>query len=159
MAASDTLPRVTRLLLLALLALPAQAHAASTGPDAEPGVTRPAILVGNNWAGTTDIVDPETFERLDRIDVVPDRAEREAEITFAPDKLVYYNAIRELVGEGNHQYNDDVFSSNDGSTIFVSRPSYADVVAIDLATKKIKWRAPVDGYRSDHMAINAEGTR
>src|SRR5687768_15538209 len=99
-----------------VLAAPAQA-ATTNGPAPQPGVTRPAILVGNNWAGTTDIVDPETFERLDRVDVVPDRAEREAEINFAPDKLVYYNAIRELVGEGNHQYNDDVFSSNDGSRI------------------------------------------
>jgi YVTN family beta-propeller protein len=144
---------------LILLALAAPAHAASTGPKAEPGVTRPAILVGNNWDGTTDIVDPETFERLDRVDVVPDRQEREAEIAFAPDRAAYYEAIRQLIGEGNHQFNDDVFSSNDGSTLFVSRPSFADVVAIDLQTKKIKWRAPVKGYRSDHMAISDDGTR
>ena len=146
------------LLLLAGL-LPASAAASTTGPEPEPGVTRPAILVGNNWEGTTDIIDPETFERLDRVNVIPDIEEREREIAFSPDRLGFYMAIRALIGEGNHQYNDDVFSSNDGSTIFVSRPSLADVVAIDLKTKKIKWRAPVDGYRSDHMAISKDGKR
>src|SRR3712207_7178844 len=52
-----------------------------------------------------------------------------------------------------------LFRSHDGRTIYVSRPSFADVVAIDLATKKIVWRAPVDGQRSDHMAISPDGTR
>ena len=144
--------------LLACL-LPAVAQAAETGPSYDPGVTRPVILVGNNWEGTTDVVDPRTFERLDRINVVPDLEERKAEMAFSPDRQGYFIAIRELIGEGHDQYNDDVFSSNDGRTIFVSRPSLADVVAIDLKTKQIRWRAPVDGYRSDHMAISADGTR
>jgi outer membrane protein assembly factor BamB len=39
----------------------------------------------------------------------------------------------------------------------VSRPSFKDVVAIDLATRKIAWRFQVDGYRSDHMAISPDG--
>jgi DNA-binding beta-propeller fold protein YncE len=148
------------LVLLTLLAFaPAARATTTTGPAPEPGVTRPVILVGNNWAGTTDVVDPDTFERLDRIDVVPDKMQREAEIMLSPDRAGFYQGIKQLIGEGNHQYNDDVFSSNDGSTIYVSRPSFADVVAIDLSNKQIKWRAPVDGYRSDHMAINAEGTR
>jgi DNA-binding beta-propeller fold protein YncE len=161
-AAVPTLSGVLRtaaLALLAVLALPAAAQAAAFGPAPQPGVTRPVILVGNNWDGTTDIVDPDTFERLDRVDVVPDKAERLAEITSSPVRLGFFIGIREAIGEGNDQFNDDVFSSNDGRTLFVSRPSFADVVAIDLATKRIKWRAPVDGFRSDHMAINAEGTR
>ncbi|WP_205697036.1 YncE family protein [Conexibacter sp. SYSU D00693] len=143
----------------ASLCLVGPAHASVVGPSPQPGVTRPAILVGNNWAGTTDVVDPDTFERLDRIDVIPDREERQRELLFRPDRLGLFLAVRGLIGEGHDQFNDDVFSSNDGSTIYVSRPSYADVVAIDLATKKIKWHAPVDGYRADHMAINKEGTR
>ena len=147
------------LLLAAVTLLPGTASAAATGPDHEPGVTRPVILVGNNWEGTTDIVDPRTFERLDRVNVIPDLEERKAEMAFAPDRQGFFLAIRNLIGEGHDQFNDDVFSSNDGRTIFVSRPSLADVVAIDLATKKIKWRAPVDGYRSDHMAISADGSR
>ncbi len=145
--------------LLAAFAIPSVAGASTYIPEADPGVTRPAILIGNNWDGTTDIVDPDTFERLDRINVVPDRKEREASIAFDPVRLAFYGAVRVLIGEGHHQFNDDVFSSHDGRTIFVSRPSFADVIAIDLATKKIKWRAQVDGYRSDHMAISADGKR
>jgi DNA-binding beta-propeller fold protein YncE len=135
------------------------AGAAFDGPNPEPGITRPAILVGNNWDGTTDIVDPETFERLDRINVVPDREERMAEIMLDPARLGFFLAVAQLIGEGHDQLNDDVFSSHDGRTIFVSRPSFADVVAIDLASKEIVWRAPVDGYRSDHMAISPDGKR
>jgi YVTN family beta-propeller protein len=150
---------LTALFLLALGAGAADAAAAVGGPDPQPGVTRPAILIGNNWEGTTDIVDPETFERLDRVNVIPDLAERKAEMAFSADRQAFFLAVRALIGEGHDQFNDDVFSSHDGSTIFVSRPSLADVVAIDLATKQIRWRAPVDGYRSDHMAISADGTR
>src|SRR3712207_8112286 len=53
----------------------------------------------------------------------------------------------ELVGEGNDQFVDDMFSSPDGRFLYVSRPSFADVVGIDLATQRIVWRAKVDGYR------------
>jgi DNA-binding beta-propeller fold protein YncE len=35
----------------------------------------------------------------------------------------------------------------------------ADVVAFDLATRKIVWRVEVDGNRADHMAISPDGTR
>jgi YVTN family beta-propeller protein len=41
----------------------------------------------------------------------------------------------------------------------VSRPSFADVVAFDLRTRRIVWRTPVDGYRADHMAISPDGSR
>ena len=142
----------------ALLAAPV-AHATTQAQEAIPGKTRQVVLVGNNWDGTTDILDAHTYERLDRINVVPDLAEREAEILFSPDRLAFYVAIRLLIGEGNHQYNDDVFTSADGRTLFVSRPSLADVVAIDLETKKIKWRTPVAGYRADHMAISPDGSK
>jgi DNA-binding beta-propeller fold protein YncE len=155
--------RALRIALAATFAAVAVAVATSatadTGPKPTPGETRPAILVGNNWDGTTDILDPYTFERLDRINVVPDKEERLAEINSSPDKLGYFLAIREQVGEGHDQFNDDVFSSHDGRRLFVSRPSFADVVGIDLATKKIAWRATVAGYRSDHMAISPDGTR
>jgi DNA-binding beta-propeller fold protein YncE len=50
-----------------------------------------------------------------------------------------------------------MFSSNDGRLLFVSRPSFADVVAIRIRTGQIAWRFPVDGQRSDHMAISPDG--
>jgi DNA-binding beta-propeller fold protein YncE len=43
--------------------------------------------------------------------------------------------------------------------VAVSRPSFADVVGIDLASEQIVWRAPMDGYRSDHMAVSPDGTK
>jgi DNA-binding beta-propeller fold protein YncE len=147
------------LLLPAALLVCAAPAAAETGPQPVAGETRSVILAGNNWDGTTDVIDPYTLQRLDRINVIPDKEAREAEIMLDPVKLAFFTAIREQVGEGNDQYNDDVFSSHDGRTIYVSRPSFADVVAIDLATKEILWRRPVSGYRADHMAIHPDGTK
>ena len=120
---------------------------------------RRAVFVGNNWDGTADILDPDTFERLGRIDVVPDKDERIQEIATNPYRFAYFLAIRALIGEGHDQYVDDMYSSNDGRMLIVSRPSFADVVAIDLRTKEIVWRFQVDGVRSDHMAISPDGRR
>lgn len=120
---------------------------------------RSVLFVGNNWDGTADIIDPQRFTRLRRINVVPDKEERLAEIRSSPDKLGYYLAIQQFIGEGHDQYVDDMFTSHDGREVYVSRPSFADVVGIDLATEKILWRVPMDGYRSDHMAISPDGTR
>ncbi|MCW2766886.1 MAG: serine/threonine protein kinase [Nocardioides sp.] len=122
------------------------------------GVRR-VVFVGNNWAGTADLLAPNSFERLGRINVIPDEAARMQEIAANPYRLAYFLAIRELIGEGHDQFVDDVYSSNDGRLMIVSRPSFADVVAISLATKKIVWRFPVAGVRSDHMAISPDGKR
>jgi DNA-binding beta-propeller fold protein YncE len=82
-----------------------------------------------------------------------------AEIQASPDRLAYFNLIRQLVGEGHDQLVDDAFTSRDGRRVFVSRPSLADVVAISLRTHRIVWRTPVEGYRADHMAISPDGRR
>jgi DNA-binding beta-propeller fold protein YncE len=120
---------------------------------------RPVLTVGNNWAGTADLVDPKRFKRLKRLNIVPDLQERMAEIQSNPDRLAYFMAIRQLVGEGHDQFVDDAFTSRDGRRIFVSRPSLADVVAISVRTGQIVWRTPVEGYRADHMAISRDGRR
>ncbi|MBW3658080.1 MAG: YncE family protein [Actinobacteria bacterium] len=117
------------------------------------------MFVGNNWEGTADVIDTATYERLVRIDVIPDRKERMAEIRSDPDKLAFFLAIREFVGEGNDQYVDDMFTNHAGTEVYVSRPSFADVVAISLDSHEILWRFPMDGYRSDHMGISPDGTR
>src|SRR4029078_889944 len=89
-----------------------------------------------NWAGTADLIDPRTFERLDRIDVVPDAEERIAEIQQDPVATAYFSLIRELIGEGHNQYVDDGFTSPDGRVVYFSRPSFADVGAIDLKNRE-----------------------
>jgi DNA-binding beta-propeller fold protein YncE len=121
--------------------------------------TRDVLVVSNNWEGTADLVDPRTFERLKRINVIPDAAERIAEIEADPVASFYFQAIRTLIGEGHDQYVDDGFTSPDGKVVYFSRPSFADVVAIDLETGEIVWRTRVDGYRADHMAISEDGRR
>jgi hypothetical protein len=117
------------------------------------------MFVGNNWDGTADIVDARTFRRLARIDTIPDREERVREIFANPVRAGFFLAIRQEIGEGNDQFTDDMFSSHDGRFVYVSRPSFADVVGIDLGTRKIVWRFPMEGQRSDHMAISPDGRR
>ncbi|GAB2761059.1 YncE family protein [Nocardioides salsibiostraticola] len=118
---------------------------------------RRAIFVGNNWDGTADVLDPRTLRRLGTLNVIPDYAERMREIMTNPYDLGYFLAIRTLIGEGHDQFVDDMYSSNNGKLVVISRPSFADVVAISLKTKKIVWRFEVAGERSDHMAISPDG--
>jgi DNA-binding beta-propeller fold protein YncE len=144
-------------LLVAGAASPA--GAAKRKKTSKPPAKQPIYMVGNNWDGTADIIHARTFKSLQRFDVVPDRNERMAEIEADPDRMGYFLAIRQLVGEGHDQFVDDAFTSHDGRVVYVSRPSFADVVAIGLKRKRILWRTPVEGYRSDHMAISPDGSR
>jgi DNA-binding beta-propeller fold protein YncE len=141
---------------LALTGLgPVSAAAADDGPA--PEGTRRVVFVGNNWEGTADVLAPGDLRRIGTIDVVPDYQARMQEIALDPYRFVYFLAIRALIGEGHDQLVDDMYSSNDGKLVVISRPSFADVVAISLKTKKIVWRFPVAGVRSDHMAVSPNG--
>ncbi len=142
-----------RLLGLALLAgLPAMVLAAEEPP------LRDVVVVGNNWDGTADVFDPRTFQVLKRINIVPDREERLKEISESDWKRrLFYRLIRWRVGEGHDQMVDDMFTSNDGRFLYVSRPSFADVVAIDVNSGQIAWRTKVEGFRADHAAISPDG--
>jgi DNA-binding beta-propeller fold protein YncE len=141
--------------LLAAAAFACLAPAATAAPNAQ----RDVLVVSNNWAGTADLIDPHTFKRLGRVNVVPDSAKRIAEIEADPAAKSIYDFIREVIGEGHNQYVDDGFTSKDGRYVYFSRPSFADVVAIDVKTEKIAWRVKVDGFRADHMALSPDGRR
>ncbi len=134
------------------------APASATAPGISDDVTR-MVFVGNNWDGTVDVLRPGTLRRVARLDAIPDYEKRMQEIATNPQRLAYFLAIREAVGEGNDQFVDDMYASNDGRTLVVSRPSFADVVSISLRTGKIRWRFAVDGERSDHMALSPDGRR
>jgi DNA-binding beta-propeller fold protein YncE len=138
--------------LSVITALPAAAAAQVEG-------TEQVLLVGNNWDGTADVVDPVGFKRLTRINIVPDLEMRRAAIFANPIRLSLFLGVRTLIGEGHDQLVDDMFTSPDGRFLYVSRPSLADVVAFDLRTRRIVWRVPVEGYRADHMAISPDGRR
>lgn len=147
--------------VVAALALTVTAPAtAATAADSSAAALREVLFVGNNWDGTADVIKSSgDFAKIGRIDVVPDKDERMAEINADPIKWIYFMAIRNSVGEGHDQFVDDMYSTPDGRSMVVSRPSFADVVSIDLTTGDINWRFPVSGYRADHMAVSPDGKR
>jgi len=145
------------------------ACAALAGPVANADASkkkREVIFVGNNWAGTADVLlasRKANYRRVARLNIIPDFDERMDEIQnplnpdFDPTQLPFFLAINLLIGEGNNQYVDDMYASNDGRLLIVSRPSFKDVVAINIRTGRIVWRFEVAGQRSDHMAISPDG--
>ncbi|WP_151475796.1 YncE family protein [Streptomyces albicerus] len=146
--------------IAAALALTVTAPATAAGAPTASADLREVMFVGNNWDGTADVIKSGgDFAKIGRINVIPDKEERLAEINADPIKWIYFLAIRNGVGEGHDQFVDDMYSTPDGSAMVVSRPSFADVVSIDLATGNINWRFPVSGYRSDHMAVSPDGKR
>jgi len=121
---------------------------------------REVLFVGNNWDGTVDAIVPDgSFQKVRRINVIPDRAVRMLEITLDPVRLAYFLGVRQFIGEGHDQFVDDMYSSTDGRLLVVSRPSFGDVAALSLETGRIVWRFRVGGFRSDHMALSPDGQR
>jgi hypothetical protein len=159
---------------LTLLALPATLLAlAFPAADAVPGKAptaatelRDVMFVGNNWAGTASIVDAHELKVLKSgIDFIPDKEQELGDIRQSPDRLAFYLAIQQGPGEGHDQYVDDMFSTTDGRYVAVSRPSFADVVWIDVAKAvagdpdSIVREQQMDGYRTDHMGLSPDGRR
>ncbi|CCK25385.1 serine/threonine protein kinase [Streptomyces davaonensis JCM 4913] len=143
----------------AALALTVTAPATAASADSDAAL-REVLFVGNNWDGTADVLRSSgDFAKIGRINVIPDKDQRMAEINSDPIKWIYFMAIRNSVGEGHDQFVDDMYSTPDGTSVVVSRPSFADVVSLDLATGAVNWRFPVSGYRSDHMAVSPDGKR
>lgn len=144
--------------LIVLLVFLAENLAASSFQQFETNAKlRDVIVIGNNWDGTIDIYDPHTFQRIKKLNAVPDKDARLEELSSTIKRRIVSTFIKEVIGEGHHQMVDDMFTSNDGKYLFVSRPSFADVVAIDVNSGEIKWRTPVEGSRSDHSAISPDG--
>ncbi|MCK8433363.1 YncE family protein [Streptomyces sp. D2-8] len=142
------------------LTVTAPATAATAADPGSSAALREVLFVGNNWDGTAEVIrSTGDFAKIGRINVIPDKAERMAEINADPIRWIYFMAIRNSVGEGHDQFVDDMYSTPDGTSVVVSRPSFADVVSIDLASGRLNWRFPVSGYRSDHMAVSPDGKR
>jgi sugar lactone lactonase YvrE len=133
-----------------------------SGPTS-PSPARDVVLVGNNWEGTVFTFDPNPpFPVLGTFDVVPDRVFLNKEVEESLSRKIDVGLIRRLAGEGHDQLVDDVFTSLDGRYLYASRPSYKDVVAIDLldsTNSTPHWRTQVEGRRADHAAISPDGTK
>ncbi|MFI5908218.1 YncE family protein [Dactylosporangium sp. NPDC051541] len=129
-------------------------------PAAAAPALQEVMFVGNNWDGTADIIRSSgSYARIGRLNVVPDKNQRLLEIYLNPVKLAFYLGVQQGPGEGHDQLIDDMYTTPDGSALVVSRPSFADVVAIDIRTGALRWRFAVSGYRADHMAVSPDGTR
>jgi hypothetical protein len=151
--------------LLACALIAVAVSSAAVKPSKTSTATTPVVFAGNNWDGTADVLQwtppsgskPASFTRIARLNIIPDRDQRMQEIETNPERLAYFLAIRQAIGEGHDQFVDDMYSTNDGTHLIVSRPSFADVVSIDIATDQIAWRFPMEGQRSDHMGVSPDG--
>ncbi|WP_349926942.1 YncE family protein [Acinetobacter sp. A1-4-2] len=133
---------------------------ATTSVMPAPANSQQVFFVGNNWDGTVTVIRPSgDFGKIGVINMVPDRKERLTEIHLNPIKLIAYTYIQSTAGEGNDQLVDDMYSTPDGKSVVASRPSFADIVSINIATGKINWRTPIEGFRADHMAVSPDGQR
>jgi hypothetical protein len=164
------LPRPRRTVVVALTSVTALAAGLlSVASDAAPAARtelRDVMFVGNNWAGTASIVDARTFKVLKRgVNLIPDKDQELNDIRTNPVDLAYYLAIQQGPGEGHDQYVDDMFTTRDGKYLAVSRPSFADVVWIDIAKAvagkpdAIVHEEQMDGQRTDHMGLSPDGSR
>lgn len=133
---------------------------ATTSVMPAPANSQQVFFVGNNWDGTVTVIRPSgDFGKIGVINMIPDRKERLTEIHLNPIKLIAYTYIQSTAGEGHDQLVDDMYSTPDGKSVVASRPSFADVVSINIATGKINWRTPVEGFRADHMAVSPDSQR
>ncbi len=140
-----------------LVALPLAVN--STASANSLNATELVMFVGNNWDGTVTVIEPSgDYAQVGRLNAIPDYQTRIWEIAFHPIRLGYFLGIRHSVGEGNDQYVDDMYSTPDGKSLVISRPSFADVVSIDMQSGEVNWRFPVEGFRADHMAVSPDGT-
>lgn len=146
---------------------PAQAAKPTSPANPAPAsALRDVMFVGNNWAGTASIVDARSLQVLrSGVDLVPDKAQELADIHADPVRLGYYLAIQQGPGEGHDQYVDDMFTTSDGKYVAASRPSFGDVVWIDIGkamagrSDSIFREQSMDGYRTDHMALSPDNRR
>jgi len=134
--------------------------AAAAAPAQADSAPQEVLFVANNWDGTASVLSSgPDLAPVGEINVIPDRDQRMREIYRDPIRLAAFLVIRQTVGEGNDQFADDMYTTPDGSSLVVSRPSFADVVSISLATGEVEWRFQVAGVRADHMAVSPDGTQ
>ena len=122
--------------------------------------TRDVLVVANNWDGTADVVDPQRFKRLTRLNIVPDLAERRAEIAADPGRARVLHRRSTCSSARATTSTSTTRSPRPTAACSTSRARASPTSSrIDLGTRQIVWRVKVDGYRSDHMAISPDGTR
>jgi hypothetical protein len=84
---------------IAVVGVLAAALLAATAEAKKPS-TKDVLVVSNNWAGTADLVNPHSFRRMERINVIPDAEQRIAEIERDPVALVCVWRLVTMVRRG-----------------------------------------------------------
>jgi len=108
------------------------------------------VLVANSHAGTISVIDANKMQAKCQWNVIPDIKERKAEWSLLHRLVNWY---------ADFTFADDMALSKDYETLYVSRGSVSDIAAFDIATKKLLWRVPIEGFRSDHIIISNDGKR
>jgi len=144
------------------------ASGGGTGDDggSEPPL-RDVLLVGNSVSGTVSFVDPQTFENLGSVNVLPDFDEVMTAITLDLVRFVAYPIVKNaqllhhFEPSNGDRFVDDLFVSPDGKVLYVSRSNLGDVAAFDLTRPGHPrlWRSFVDSPKADHAAISPDGNR
>ena len=94
-------------------------------------------FVANAQDATVALVNVATRSIVARIDVNPARVKAS--------------------GPGSPNYAQDTDVSPDGKTLYVSRGYMGDVAAFDLKGGKLRWSAPLNTARADHMTLTRDG--
>ncbi|MEO6083204.1 MAG: YncE family protein [Umezawaea sp.] len=149
-------PARTLIAAVTAAVLLASTGAAVAAPIPSPSVaaTRDVLVVGNSQAGTITFLDGRTFANLGTINGIPDLQQILA--AMDPIRRAAYEVVRSEAGD---KFVDDAHLSPDGRTLYLSRGILGDAVAIDVATKQIKWRTSLDGVKADHATLSPDGTR
>ena len=122
--------------------------------------TKSVLFVANNWDGTADIVDPQTFKSSARLNVVPDLQERLAEIALDPRKLGYFLAIRDADRRGQRPVRRrHVLLPRRALRLHLAAEPGRRRGDRDRDQARSPGASPIEGYRSDHMAISPDGKR
>ena len=114
---------------------------------------RSVMLIGNSASGTVSFLDGRTYRNLGSLNVTAD-AQKVID-AMNPVERVAFETTRSI--EGGVRYVDDAFTSPDGKTLYVSRGLLQDVAAFDIATGKQLWRTKIEGFKTDHAALSADG--
>ncbi|MFL5297880.1 MAG: hypothetical protein ACJ798_16005 [Phenylobacterium sp.] len=112
------------------------AIAVAIGVCAGQAHSREIAFVANGDEGTVSLVDVAARAELGRLDVNPAKLK---ETQSAPN------------------YAQDAEVSPDGRTLYISRGYLGDVVAVDIASRKLQWTSKVDPGRADHLALSRDG--